>query len=608
MLNLDQSMLAPDEPADDDLGVVRSDQGYKLGDDFEQMKNATIMMVDDEPITMEVVRTFLEDAGYRNFILVDDSTQAIDKLREHRPDVLLLDVVMPKVTGFDILGMLREEPEFAHMPVIILTSSSDAATKLEALDKGASDFLSKPVDPSELALRVRNTLGAKAYQDRLAYYDVLTNLPNRRLFADRTGWAIETAQREESRVAVLHVVFEEFKRVADTLGPKIGDEMLKQLAQRLVENVRGSDSVSHDASDAESWLDVFNLGGADFSILAPNVKSLTSAAIIGRRIIEAMREPLNADGTEVYLNPSVGVAGYPDDGQDAATLLKRAVAASAQVNNGERLKFYSAEMNQTALARLRLEADLRHALENNEFRLLYQPKLDLSTGRIIGAEALVRWEQEGGVIVPPMDFIPVAEETGLILEIGERVFGEACRQLARWRDKGMDLSVSVNISPRQFFEGDLVALVSSMVAEIGVDPSRLIVEVTETLLMDRVDVAIDTLHELRKLGLGISIDDFGTGYSSLSYLKRFKVDEVKIDRSFLTDVARSREDRALITAVTYLSHKLGARVCAEGVEDAAQLKFLKKVKCDEYQGFICSRPVSPGAFADLFRSINSKAD
>jgi EAL domain-containing protein (putative c-di-GMP-specific phosphodiesterase class I) len=172
----------------------------------------------------------------------------------------------------------------------------------------------------------------------------------------------------------------------------------------------------------------------------------------------------------------------------------------------------------------------------------------------------------------------------------------------------MDLSVSVDISPRQFFEGGLVALVSSMVAEIGVDPSRLIVEVTETLLMDRVDVAIDTLHELRKLGLGISIDDFGTGYSSLSYLKRFKVDEVKIDRSFLTDVARSREDRALITAVTYLSHKLGARVCAEGVEDAAQLKFLKKVKCDEYQGFICSRPVSPGAFADLFRSINSKAD
>ncbi|MGB5670457.1 MAG: EAL domain-containing protein, partial [Sedimenticolaceae bacterium] len=306
--------------------------------------------------------------------------------------------------------------------------------------------------------------------------------------------------------------------------------------------------------------------------------------------------------------PSVGIAGYPDDGADAATLLKLAVAASGQVQNGERLKFYSADMNQAALSRLRLEADLRRALENNEFRLLYQPKIQVSTGRVIGAEALVRWVREDGAIVSPLDFIPVAEETGLILEIGERVFGEAFRQLARWRDHGMDLSVSVNISPRQFFEGDLVAAVSSTLAEAGVDPAYITLEVTESLLMDRVDVAIDTLHELRKLGLGISIDDFGTGYSSLSYLKRFKVDEVKIDRAFVTDVARSREDRALVTAVTYLSHKLGARVCAEGVEDEAQLKFLKKVKCNEYQGFLCSRPVSPGAFEALFRKINARAD
>jgi diguanylate cyclase (GGDEF)-like protein len=601
-------MVAEEEPLENGLRAVEPGQGYKLGDDFEQMKNATIMMVDDEPITMEVVRTFLEDAGYRNFILVDDSTQAMDELRKHRPDVLLLDVVMPEVTGFDILGMLREEAEFAHMPVIILTSSSDAVTKLQALDQGATDFLSKPVDPSELALRVRNTLAAKAYQDQLAYYDILTNLPNRRLFADRVGWAIEKAQRDDGQVAILHVVFEEFKRVTDTLGPKIGDEVLKQLAQRLVENVRGSDAVSHDAADADSWIDVFALGGADFSILAPNVKNLTGAAVLGGRLIKAMAQPLNADGTEVYLNPSIGIAGYPDDGADAATLLKLAVAASAQVQNGERLKFYSADMNQAALSRLRLEADLRRALENNEFRLLYQPKIQVSTGRVIGAEALVRWVREDGEIVSPLDFIPVAEETGLILEIGEIVFGEAFRQLASWREQGMDLSVSVNISPRQFFEGDLVAAVSSRLAEAGVDPAYLTLEVTESLLMDRVDLAIATLRELRKLGLGISIDDFGTGYSSLSYLKRFKVDEVKIDRAFLTDISKSREDRALVTAVTYLSHKLGARVCAEGVEDEAQLKFLRKVKCDEYQGFFCSRPVSPGAFEALFEKINAKAD
>ena len=597
-------MVAEEDPAESELLPVQLSPNYKLGDDFEQMKNATIMLVDDEPITMEVVRTFLEDAGYRNFILVEDSTRAMEQLRSHRPDVLLLDVVMPEVSGFDILGMLREEPEFAHMPVIILTSSSDAVTKLQALDQGATDFLSKPVDPSELALRVRNTLAAKAYQDQLAYYDLQTNLPNRRLFSERVTWSIDNAQREGTQVAVLHVAFEEFKRVTDTLGPKAGDEVLKQLSQRLSENIRGSDMVSIDAVDNDAWMDVFSLGGADFSVLAPNVKGLTSAAVIGRRIIKSMQEPFIADGTEVYLMPSIGIAGYPDDGRDASALLKLAVAASSQTDSAERLKFYSAEMNQTSLARLRLEADLRRAVENSEFRLLYQPKVELSTGRIIGVEALIRWEREGGEIVPPMDFIPVAEETGLILEIGERVLGEACRQLARWREEGIDLRVSVNISALQFFEGNLLAQVTSALVEAGLEPECLILEVTESILMDRVDQAIDTLYQLRKLGLGISIDDFGTGYSSLSYLKRFDVDEVKIDRAFVTDVGRSREDRALITAVTYLSHKLGARVCAEGVEDATQLRFLNKVKCDEYQGYYCSRPVSPGALADLVRTTN----
>ena len=606
MLNLDQSMVVEEDPAESELQPVQPSPRYKLGDDFEQMRNATIMMVDDEPITMEVVRTFLEDAGYRNFILVEDSTRAMEQLREYRPDVLLLDVVMPAVSGFDILGMLRQEPEFAHMPVIILTSSSDAVTKLQALDQGATDFLSKPVDPSELALRVRNTLAAKAYQDQLAYYDLLTNLPNRRLFSERTAWSIDNAQREGTQVAVLHVAFEEFKRVTDTLGPKAGDEVLKQLSHRLSDNIRGSDMVSMDALDNDAWMDVFSLGGADFSILAPNVKGLTSAAVIGRRINKSMQEPFVAEGTEVYLTPSIGIAGYPDDARDAGTLLKLAVAASSQTDSGERLKFYSAEMNQVSLARLRLEADLRRAVENSEFRLLYQPKVELSTGRIIGAEALIRWEREGGEIVSPVDFIPVAEETGLILEIGERVLGEACRQLARWREEGIDLRVSVNISALQFFEGDLLAQVTSALAEAGLEPESLILEVTESILMDRVDQAVDTLFQLRKLGLGISIDDFGTGYSSLSYLKRFDVDEVKIDRSFVIDVGRSREDRALITAVTYLSHKLGARVCAEGVEDAAQLKFLNKVKCDEYQGYFCSRPVSPGALADLVRTTNKK--
>ena len=403
----------------------------------------------------------------------------------------------------------------------------------------------------------------------------------------------------------MHVTFEDFRRVTETLGPKVGDEVLKQLSQRLIDNVRGTDTVTHDPSDADTWVDVFSLGGADFSVLAPAVRSIQSAAVIGRRIVEAMKVPLNADGTDVYLTPSIGVAGFPEDGSNTAGLLKMAVGASSQAHGAERLQFYSSELNQASLLRLRLEADLRRAVDRSEFRLLYQPKVDISTGEIIGAEALLRWQRENGDVVSPLEFIPVAEETGLILPIGERVLAEACKQAVSWRNDGVKLNVSVNISARQFFESDLVELVRTTAAESGLDPTWLTIEVTESILMDRVEQATQMLRELRKLGFKISIDDFGTGYSSLSYLKRFEVDEVKIDRSFLTEVARSREDRALVTAVTYLSHKLGARVCAEGVEEEGQLKFLKKVKCDEFQGYICSRPISPGAFADLVRQTNA---
>ena len=599
----DQAALPSVDPAEGDPQVTAATQGYRLGDDFEQLKNARIMMIDDEPITMDAVQAFLEEAGYRNFVLLDDSTRGMQQLRVQRPDVLLLDVMMPEVSGFDILGMLRKEPEFAHLPVIILTSSSDAATKLQALDLGATDFLSKPVDPSELALRVRNTLGAKAYQDQLAYYDILTNLPNRRLFMDRAEWAIERARRADAKVALLHVVFDGFKRVVDTLGPKAGDEVLKQVAQRLTKNVRRADVVGHESTDAESWVDVFRVGSADFTVLAPSVRIIADAAVIGRRLIDVMREPLDADGNEVYLTPSIGVSGYPDDGLDTAMLLKRAVGASSQAlaQGGGRLQFYSAKMNQMSLRRLRMEAELRRAVEHCEFRLLYQPKVEVASGRIIGAEALLRWPKNDGEIIPPADFIPVAEETGMILPIGKFVLDEACRQIARWRDEGIDIQLSVNISARQFFDTDLVSVLRGVLGETGVEPARLVLEMTESLLMDRVELVIATLRELRGLGVQVSIDDFGTGYSSLAYLKRFKVDEVKIDRTFVTDVAISREDRALIKAVTYLSHKLGARVCAEGVETPEQLAFLAKVNCNEYQGFLCSRPVPPQAFAALYR-------
>ncbi|MCB1800628.1 MAG: EAL domain-containing protein [Gammaproteobacteria bacterium] len=594
--------MKPEAEISQASSVVTDEAEYRLGEDFAQLRNASIMMVDDEPITMEVVQTFLEDAGYRKFILIDDSLQAMDRLREQHPDVLLLDVVMPGLNGFEILSMVRADPEFTHLPVIILTSSSDAATKLQALDLGATDFLSKPVDPSELALRVRNTLAAKAYQDHLAFYDVLTNLPNRRLFQDRAEWAIRSAQREQDKVAMVHIAFDDFKRITDTFGPSIGDEVLKQLAARLADNVRGTDSLGRDIADASSWVDVFRLGSADFSLLLPSIDGVARAALVGQRLLKAMDAPFDADGTDVYLTPSIGVAAFPDDADDVSTLIKLAMGASSQaiMQGGGRIKFYSSELNQASLQRLRMEADLRRAVENEEFRLVYQPKVDLGSGYIIGAEALIRWHLEDGSVVSPVDFIPVAEESGLILPIGEWALREACRQLAEWREAGIDIKVAVNISARQFFEADLVEMTRMVLAEYGLSPASLVLELTESILIDNVETALEIVAQLRALGVSISIDDFGTGYSSLSYLKRFRVDEVKIDRSFVTDAPQSREDQALVYAVTYLAHEFGFSVCAEGVETPEQLGLLKDIACDIYQGYYFSRPVTPKAFADHY--------
>jgi EAL domain-containing protein (putative c-di-GMP-specific phosphodiesterase class I) len=257
-------------------------------------------------------------------------------------------------------------------------------------------------------------------------------------------------------------------------------------------------------------------------------------------------------------------------------------------------------MNEASLRRLQLEVDLRRAIEDREFRLAYQPKVDVATGAVVGAEALVRWYKDDEVLMPG-DFIPVAEETGLILGISEWVLTEACRQLARWRDAGISTKVAINISTRQFYESDLLGVVSAALAKTGIDPADLTLEVTESLVMGRIEEAERTLQRLRKLGIRVSIDDFGTGYSSLSYLKRLSVDEVKIDRSFIIECAKSREDRALVTAVTFLAHKLGYQVCAEGVEDAAQLAFLRKIKCDLYQGYFCSKPVGPNELTARLR-------
>lgn len=573
----------------------------ELGCDETSLTQATIMMVDDEETTMEIMRAYLEDAGYQHFVLEEDSSRAMEQIEEHRPDILLLDLMMPKVPGFEILQHVRNHPKLKHLPVIILTSSSDAETKLQALDRGATDFLAKPVDPSELKLRVRNTLAARAYQNQLAYYDALTKLPNRSLFLDRLAWFIQRAERHHDNLVLLHITLNQFKRLSTTFGPEISDQLISQIAERMSSCMRRSDVFGRGIPDSTELDSLFRVDGDEFSLLCPTMAHAEHATKLASRILKVMESPFNANGTEVYISPSIGIASFPADATDVTALIQCAVGASTQANlNGKGgFNFYSSELNSQSLERLRMEADLRHAIEGDQLLLYYQPKVEVKSGRIIGVEALVRWQKPDGTLIFPDQFIPLAEETGLIISLGEWVLKEACSQLARWQAQGIRLQVAVNVSAKQFNDGYLVHLVRETLQSTGIDATYLTLELTESLLMGNAEQAVETLNHLMALGPKISMDDFGTGYSSLSYLKRFPIHELKIDRSFLTDITHNPEARALVSAMIYLAHEFSLTVVAEGVENQEQLDLLSNLNCDHYQGYFFSRPIRVEALASL---------
>jgi len=567
---------------------------------YSQLKDAVIMMVDDEPLLMEVLQAFLEEEGYHNFIKVEDSRKAIDMLQSERPDILLLDLKMPHVDGFQILEAVRGGEDIDRMPIIVLTSSTDAETKLRALELGATDFLAKPVDASEMVLRLRNTLTVKAYQDQLTYYDSLTHLPNRKLFIDRLEWLLKKARRESGRVAVLDIGLDRFKQINDSLGPAVGDEVLKQVASRMLASVRETDVLTRVGA-RDLWRQLARLSGDEFSILLPGVKPANSAAFVARRIQEAIAEKIVVADNEIYLSASVGIAIYPEDGMEADRLIKNAGAATAfaKQQGRENCEFYSKEINAHSRRRLSIEAELRRALAEDQFVLHYQPKLDAQSGVVKGCESLLRWRREDDSLMMPGDFIPVAEECGLIVPMGEWVIREACRQQVAWSAGAVgDLVVSVNVAGPQFHKDSLSAFIRSTLDSVAMDPKRLTLEITESMLMGDADGLIRKLHKIRSYGPTFSIDDFGTGYSSLSYLKRFPIDELKIDRSFIIEVPAARDDGAIVRAIIAMAHSLDLTVVAEGVEHVGQLEYLKSLQCDLIQGFYFSRPLPADEFAN----------
>ncbi len=427
----------------------------------------------------------------------------------------------------------------------------------------------------------------------LHYYDNLTGLPNRTFHKELIKRSIEHALRHKEKFAIIYIGLDNFQRINDTLGYDIGDLLLKAVADRLTDSLRKSDLLAR-SGEGETVNVVSRVGGDEFIVLAHDLNQAQDAAITSRRLLEEISAPYDLSGREVFITVSIGISLYPDDGAEVDDLLKNAEKAMRHIKSEGKnnYHFYSRSMHASVLELLTLESDLHKALERNELVLYYQPKVDAATRMVKGMEALIRWKHPDRGLIPPMQFIPLAETSGLIIPIGEFVIRTVCGQIKTWQEAGyQQMNIALNVSSRQFDQQSLKEIVEEALQDAMIPPQCLELEITESTIMRNPEKSMRTLTELKAMGIGISIDDFGTGYSSLSYLKRMPLDFLKIDQSFVKSLASDPRDQAIVRAIIAMAHSLDLKTIAEGVETEEQLSFLQEHGCDEIQGYLFSRPL-----------------
>lgn len=677
-----------------------------------------ILVVDDDPTARLLMRAALEKSGYE-VCLAENGKDALCQIRLQSFDLVMLDVEMPGLNGYQVCAQLRQEMG-NELPIIMVTGMDDYESIEKAFASGATDFIAKPISWGLIGHRVKYLLRAyRVLQDlhasnarnlailnaipdllfemdldgryldfhsphsdllavpptqflgktvtevlppaaaatclsalreaheqgrsigkqfelplpqgtcwfelsvsikkgnsaqkphfiilsrditsrkeaenrihRLAFFDPLTGLHNRLSFFDRLEREIQRASFQSNKLAILFLDLDGFKNVNDTLGHGAGDLLLQWVADRLLQGVRPADMVARNAS-VETEVELARMGGDEFTVLIPNLQFSEGAMITSHRIHELLRRPFILEGREVVMTASIGIAIYPDDGQDAATLLKHADTAMyhAKDHGRDNSQFYSASLTVEAMRRLNLESNLRSAIDRSEFFLVYQPQLDLASGRIQSLEALIRWNHPKQGLISPIDFISMAEENGLIVPIGEWVLRTVCSDLARWHAAGHPLRVAVNLSPIQFRDPQLGSRIKDILADTKVAPRWLELEVTEGALMENNASTLETLIALREIGIQLSLDDFGTGYSCLSYLKSLPLNNIKVDQSFVRGLPADMESLAIIRTIISLAKNLGFTVTAEGIETLDQARILRGMDCEILQGYYISKPV-----------------
>lgn len=575
-------------------------------------KDATVLVCDDDPTYLLLMEETLSSDNHK-VLTAANGVDALKLYIQHEPNIVLLDVHMPMLSGFEVCAEIRKHPKGKDIPILMVTGADDILSIESAYKHGATDFLPKPLRWPMVAHRVRYMLkGSETFNSlkqseekmrRLAYIDSLTGLPNRQSLDESLEEAIWFAAKEQQSLGIMYIDLDNFKRINDTLGHDFGDKLLKKISEKICQCVKekaGFPDALIDVIDIE----VFRLGGDEFMILLNQTLHDDDVKVVAQSLVTCISELVSIDDYEVALTPSIGIAMYPRDGANVTELKKHAdVAMYYAKSMGRRgYRFYAESLNENAMKFLQIEGCLRNALSNDEFMLHYQPQVCLKNNNIISVEALLRWNSPELGYVTPSDFIPVAEDSGLINELGEWVMRTACFQAKAWLDAGMqDFRVSVNLSSIQFKRASLLNMIKRALDDSGLPASLLEVELTESAVMNDVDHNITRLNQIRDMGVAISIDDFGTGYSSLSYLKKFPINTLKIDRSFIITIDSDPDDAAIVEAIIALASTLNLTVIAEGVETHGQLKTLNRFHCDIIQGFYFSKAVSAEEVTEMMQ-------